>query len=468
MAIGWQLRHTLPQQHTHPFDKRAIAWGASAPSGAATLGIWPAVQSREVTISTFGCQFSGVCYHSHWSRHGVGRNLPNRGLATQQSIGDFQLLLRFTNFYQCFIRKYAKVTLPHTELHKKADMAGEPLKGKPQRQKLENLGKVKWEWAQRAELALWKLKRTFTEATILQHCDPAEPIILQMVANGFSNAGNLNQYHDFRALKPVNVYSRKCSSAGPNKITYDREQLAIVETLHQWRHYRKAENQMVLIGSDHKNIEYFQTSKVLSRRQARWSETVFAYDFVINHLEGRMCPADGPSRRPDYEIIYERPLAPLFVTVWVGPYNDLMPAIIVAQASNSLAVDILAKLVDATAADETDIGGKETHRKVLAGALSYEGRIYIPAVAQLRGKGISLFYDNPESGHFGALKTTELVSRDFYWPAMGSNILKYVTGCEVCHWIEVRWNARHGRNMPLETPSRPWEGVTMDFITYLP
>jgi len=27
---------------------------------------------------------------------------------------------------------------------------------------------------------------------------------------------------------------------------------------------------------------------------------------------------------------------------------------------------------------------------------------------------------------------------------------------------------RHGINMPFETPSRPWNGVTMDFVTDLP
>jgi len=81
---------------------------------------------------------------------------------------------------------------------------------------------------------------------------------------------------------------------------------------------------------------------------------------------------------------------------------------------------------------------------------------------------ISLFHDNPESGHFGALKTTELVSRDCYWPAMDSGVRMYVSGCEVCHRIKAPQHARHGINMPLETPSRPWEGVTIDFVTDLP
>jgi len=101
------------------------------------------------------------------------------------------------------------------------------------------------------------------------------------------------------------------------------------------------------------------------------------------------------------------------------------------------------------------------------GVLTYEGRIYGPATDSLRRKVICLFHDNPEPGHFGALKTTELVSRDFYWPTMDTRVRKYVSGGEVCHRIKAPRHARHGINMPLETPSRPWEGVTMGFITDL-
>jgi hypothetical protein len=118
--------------------------------------------------------------------------------------------------------------------------------------------------------------------------------------------------------------------------------------------------------------------------------------------------------------------------------------------------------------DGTDTAKEESQWKVVAGVLTYEGRIYVPAIDSLQGKVISLFHDIPESGHFGALKTTELVSRDFYWPVMDTRVRKYVSGCEVCHRIKAPRHARHGINMPLEIPSRPWEGVTMDFVTDLP
>jgi len=271
-----------------------------------------------------------------------------------------------------------------------------------------------------------------------------------------------------RVLRPVIFYSRRCSPARQNYDTYNRELLAIVETLKQWRHDLEGANYKVLIRCDHKNLEYFQTSIILSRRQARWSEILSAYDFVIEHLEGSKNPADTLSGQPDYEIGYESPVARLLATVLVEPYDELMPTIIAAQASDPMDVNVSAKLVDRPMINCTDTTKEESQWKVVAGVSTYEGRIYVPATDSLRGQVISLFHDNPESGHFGALKTTELVSKDFYWPAMDSHVHKYVSGCEVCHRIKAPQHARHGINMPLDTPSRPCEGVTMDFLTDLP
>jgi len=51
---------------------------------------------------------------------------------------------------------------------------------------------------------------------------------------------------------------------------------------------------------------------------------------------------------------------------------------------------------------------------------------------------------------------------------MDSRVRKNVSGFEVCHRIQAPRHARHGINMPLQAPSWPWEGVTMDFVTDLP
>jgi len=122
------------------------------------------------------------------------------------------------------------------------------------------------------------------------------PILLQTDVCGFIIAGILDQYDGFGTLPAVNVLAQKCSPAEQNYDRYDWKPLAIMETMKQWRQYLAGANHRILIQWDHKNPEYFQTSKVLSQRHARWAEIVSSYEFVIQHLAGNRNPADGLSR----------------------------------------------------------------------------------------------------------------------------------------------------------------------------
>jgi len=142
---------------------------------------------------------------------------------TLKSVRDVQVVPGFTNFYRRLIRKYAKVTLPQPDLLNISETSCST----------KSEGSAKWEWTREAELAFRKLKSTFTEAPILQHFDLAKPIILQNDASGFAFADMLNQYDVFGVLRPVNFHSQKCSSAEQNFDTYNRELLAILETLKQ-------------------------------------------------------------------------------------------------------------------------------------------------------------------------------------------------------------------------------------------
>ena len=55
------------------------------------------------------------------------------------------------------------------------------------------------------------------------------------------------------------------------------------------------------VFTDHKNLEYFTTTKVLNKRQARWAEELAEYNFVIIYCTGASnTKADLLSRRADY------------------------------------------------------------------------------------------------------------------------------------------------------------------------
>jgi hypothetical protein len=58
----------------------------------------------------------------------------------------------------------------------------------------------------------------------------------------------------------------------------------------------------VTVVTDHKNLLKFTTTKELTRRHMRWSETLSGYNFRIVHQKGRdNVAADALSRSPAYK-----------------------------------------------------------------------------------------------------------------------------------------------------------------------
>jgi hypothetical protein len=68
-----------------------------------------------------------------------------------------------------------------------------------------------------------------------------------------------------------------------------------------WRRYLEGALCTVMVYSDHQNLEYFTTTKVLNRRQARWAQELAAYDFKIGYRPGSQNgKPDALSRRSEY------------------------------------------------------------------------------------------------------------------------------------------------------------------------
>ena len=82
---------------------------------------------------------------------------------------------------------------------------------------------------------------------------------------------------------------------------HDKEMLAIICALEEWRHFLEGATHLVEIWTNHKNLEYFMTAKKLNRRQARWSLHLARFDFLLHHRpECTMGKPDALSRRADH------------------------------------------------------------------------------------------------------------------------------------------------------------------------
>ena len=100
---------------------------------------------------------------------------------------------------------------------------------------------------------------------------------------------------------PVAFYSKSLSSVEQNYEIYDKEMLAIICALEEWRHFLEEATHLVEIWTNYKNLEYFMTAKKLNCRQAHWSLYLARFDFLLHHRPG--CTIDKPdtlSRRADH------------------------------------------------------------------------------------------------------------------------------------------------------------------------
>jgi transposase InsO family protein len=101
------------------------------------------------------------------------------------------------------------------------------------------------------------------------------------------------------------------------------------------------------------------------------------------------------------------------------------------------------------------------------GLLLYAGRVVVPAQKALTQELLYLYHDNQFAGYWGIEKTQELLERKFYWHGLARDVREYVTTCSTCQNIATPRHRPYGQLQSLSVPKRPWEEISLDFITQL-
>jgi len=73
-------------------------------------------------------------------------------------------------------------------------------------------------------------------------------------------------------IHPIAFHSQMFSASKLNYDVHDKELLVIFEAFKIWRHYLEGSASPIDVVTDHKNLEYFSTTKILTCQQVRWSE----------------------------------------------------------------------------------------------------------------------------------------------------------------------------------------------------
>jgi len=142
-----------------------------------------------------------------------------------------------------------------------------------------------WGPEQQADFDL--LKKAFMSVPILRHFDYDREIIIKTDASDYVFAGILSQYDDEGVLHSLAFYTKKQSPAECNYKIYYMELMAIVLASEEWRPHLEGLRHPIQVLSDHKNLEYFMSTKLLNHRQARWSEFRSHFAFTNTYRPGK-------------------------------------------------------------------------------------------------------------------------------------------------------------------------------------
>jgi hypothetical protein len=223
--------------------------------------------------------FLGVIVGRHGIRMDPKKVQTIRDWRTPTCLTDVQAFIGFGNFYRRFVRNFSKIIAPMVNLTRKD---------------------VKFQWDLRCEESFNRLKEAFTSAPVLAPFDWEKEIILETDASDYVSAGVLSQYGDDGILRPVAFFSKKHTTTECNYEIYDKELLAIVRCFEEWRPELEGTGSPIKVITDHRNLEYFTTTKLLNRRQARWSEFLSRFNFTITYRPGKQgAKPDALTRRSE-------------------------------------------------------------------------------------------------------------------------------------------------------------------------
>ncbi|SCO20290.1 uncharacterized protein FFB20_15917 [Fusarium fujikuroi] len=106
--------------------------------------------------------------------------------------------------------------------------------------------------------------------------------------------------------------------------------------------------------------------------------------------------------------------------------------------------------------------------KVKDNLLYFKDRLYVLLEPNLRKEILGLYHDDPLAGHFGIKRTQELIQRKLHWEGLETDVKQYVSTCRICQGTVSKRHRPYGKLESLPIPSRPFEEVSMDFVTGLP
>jgi hypothetical protein len=195
-----------------------------------------------------------------------------------KSILALRSFLELASYYRKFIKNFAKIAAPLTNLLKKFA--------------------ITYEWEGACDEAFETLKGILVKAPLLKLPDFDKDFEIYSDASDFVIEGVLVQEG-----RPVAFENKKLSETERKWPAHEKEMWAIIHCLKTWGHYIGSKD--VVVWIDNVTLKYFATQPKLSSQQVRWQDTLALFNVDIRHKLGKenIVP-DALNRKHQLKVVY--------------------------------------------------------------------------------------------------------------------------------------------------------------------
>ncbi len=269
-----------------------------------------------------------------------------------KSVPALKSFLGLASHYRKFIKNFAKIAAPLTNLLKKSA--------------------VIYDWDEACDEAFGTLKGILVKAPVLKLPNFDKDFEIHSDTSNFAIGGVIVQEG-----RPVAFESKKLSETERRWPTHEKEMWAVIHCLKTCGHYIGSKD--VMVWTDNVTLKYFSTQPKLSSKQVRWQDTLALFNVDIRHKPGKknIIP-DALSRKHQLRVVY------------VGE-SELQKEIRLANRRNAFAKE----------ARQSIQNGAKSHFHLRNGLLWYkQNRLYVPE-GKIRDTLLKECHDGPLAGHGG-------------------------------------------------------------------
>ena len=316
---------------------------------------------------------------------------------------------------------------------------------------------AKWQWTAQHQQAFERLKTIVTKDVLLRFPDFAKPFDIYMDASDHQLGAVITQDN-----QPIAFYSRKLNDAQKRYTTTERELLAIVETLKEFRPILWG--QRIRVFTDHKNLtcKNFNTDRVL-----RWRLLLEEYGPELYYHPGENnIVADALSRLdllPDDNV---PATATLQSFLELATFNAHLCAAHEVPAMYPLAYARIAKLQqsDDLLQRISSTDPHYSHKIFRGGGTAHELIVYMDKIVLPKTLRIdAVMWYHYFLCHPGAERTEKSMSRLYWWPNMRKLVRQLCAQCPTCQKTKKSLK-KYGHVPVADAEMDPWEILCVDLI----